>query len=126
MSLLHYRRVERRRTARATVCMNVLVYGEAGTGEKFTFWTHTVSVSAHGGVLLLEVPLRVGQKIQVMNEFNNRKARARIVSVRDLRENQAQAAFEFIESGEKFWSMTFPASGAKPLRRLMPRMANGA
>jgi len=28
MSLLHFRRVERRRTARATMCMNLLVYGE--------------------------------------------------------------------------------------------------
>jgi hypothetical protein len=105
--------------------MNVLVCGEAETGEEFTFWTHTVSVSGHGGVLLLEAPLRVGQRFKMMNEFNNRKARARIVSVRDLRENQAHAAFEFMENGENFWSMVFPASGAKPLRRLMPRVANG-
>ena len=125
MSLLHYRRVERRRTARASVCMQVLVCEEAGTKEKFKFWTRTVCVSAHGGVILLELPLEVGQRFQLMNEFNMRTARARIVSVRDVGEKQAHGAFEFIESGENFWSMVFPASGAKPLRRLMPRVASG-
>lgn len=104
--------------------MNVLVFGEDVTGEKFKCWTQTISVSAHGGVLLLEAPLGVGQGFQLMNEYNGRKARARIVSVRNLREKQAHAAFEFVESGENFWSMAFPAPGAKPLRRLVPRVAN--
>lgn len=125
MSLLHYRRVERRRTARASVCMQVLVCEETGAEQKFKFWTRTVSVSAHGGVLLLEVPLEVGQRFQLMNEFNMKTARARIVSVRDVGEKQAHAAFELMANGENFWSMVFPAPGAKPLRRLVPRVANG-
>jgi hypothetical protein len=124
MSLLHYRRVERRRTARASVCMQVLVCEEPRAEQKFKFWTRTVSVSAHGGVFLLEGPLEVGQRFQLMNEFNMRTVLARVVSVRKVGE-QAHAAFEFIDNGENFWSMVFPASGAKPLRKLMPRVANG-
>jgi len=104
--------------------MNVLVYGETVPGEKFRYWTRSVSVSAHGGVVLLEAELNVGQAFQVMNEFNGEKAKARIVSVRNLREGQVQAAFEFSENGEKFWSMAFPAAGAKPLRRLLTRPAS--
>jgi hypothetical protein len=52
MSILHFRSIERRRTARAAMCMNVLAYGEKAKGEKFRYWTHTVSVSAHGGMLV--------------------------------------------------------------------------
>jgi len=124
MALLHYRRIERRRTTRATMCMNVLVYGENAAGEKFKFWTRTVSVSAHGGVVLLDEALGVGQGIQLMNEYNAKKAVGRIVSVKNARDARIQAAFEFVEGGEKFWSMAFPAAGAKPLRRLVPRSAS--
>jgi hypothetical protein len=117
MSNLHVRSVERRRTARASMCMNVLAYGEAAEGEKFRFWTRTVSVSAHGGALELDEMLAVSQVFQVMNEFNGRKALAKVVFVRRAKEGRVHAAFEFIGGGENFWSMAFPKSGAKPLRK---------
>lgn len=125
MALLHFRRVERRRTARASLCMNLLVYGETGAGEKFRYWTKSVSVSAHGGVLLLEAALTVGQGFQVMNEYNGKKAKGKIVAVRSTREGQVQASFEFAEGGENFWSMSFPAAGARPLRRFVARVVEG-
>ena len=124
MSLLHYRRIERRRTARVPISINVLVYGEREAGEKFKYWTRTVSVSGYGGAMVLEEALEVGQKFELMNEYNNRKAQAKIVSVKNLRDGQAHAAFEFVEGGERFWSMVFPAAGAKPLRKLVPRIVN--
>jgi hypothetical protein len=125
MALLHYRRIERRRTGRATMCINVLVYGEHVSGEKFRYWTRSIGVSGHGGVVLLETELAIGQTIHVMNEYNGKKARAKIVAVRSTKESQIQASFEFIEGGENFWSMTFPPSGAKPLRRFLPRPIEG-
>ena len=125
MSLLHFRRVERRRTARATMCMNLLVYGETAGGEKFKYWTKSLSVSGFGGVVLLEAALPVGQALHIMNEYTTKKASARIVAVRSTREGQVHASFEFIEGGEKFWSMNFPPSNAKPLRKFVPRVAEG-
>ena len=122
MSLLHYRRIERRRTARVPISINVLVYGEREAGEKFKYWTRTVSVSEHGGAMVVEEALEVGQIFELMNEYNNRKAQAKVVTSRKMRDGQAYAAFEFVEGGEKFWSMVFPAAGAKPLRKLVPRM----
>jgi hypothetical protein len=122
MALLHFRRVERRRTARASMCMNLLVYGDNDEGI-FRHWTKSVSVSAHGGVLLLEETLSVGQEFEVMNEHNGKKAKAKIVAVRTTQEGRVHASFEFVEGGEKFWSMTFPAAGARPMRRLVARVA---
>ena len=103
------------------MCMNVLVYGETGEGEKFKFWTRTLSVSAHGGVMVLDATLEVGNKFQLMNEYNMKKAWARIVSLRRGREGQVNAAFEFVQGGENFWSMVFPAAGARPLRKIWGR-----
>lgn len=125
MALLHYRRIERRRTGRATMCINVLVYGEHASGEKFRYWTRSISVSGHGGVMLLEAELAIGQSVQVMNEYNGKKASAKIVAVRSTKDGHVQASFEFVEGGEKFWSMTFPPAGAKPLRRFLPRPVEG-
>ncbi len=124
MSLLHFRRVERRRTARATMSMKVLIYGDNDEGI-FRHLTKSVSVSAHGGVLRLEGPLCVGQEFDALNEHNGKKAKARIVAVRSTREGQVHASFEFVAGGEKFWSMTFPAAGARPLRKLVPKVAGG-
>ena len=122
MSLLHFRRVERRRTARATMSMRVLVYGDCDEGI-FRYWAKSESVSAHGGVLLLESEMAVGQTFNVANEHNGKKATAKIVAVRSGKEGDVHASFEFVEGGDRFWSMAFPAAGAKPLRKLVPRVA---
>jgi hypothetical protein len=121
---IHFRSIERRRTARAAMCMNVLAYGETPEGEKFKFWTRTISVAAHGGVLELETPLKQGQVFELMNEYNMRKAFAKVISLRSGKKGQLQAAFEFLQGGERFWSMSFPAANAKPLRRFAARPGN--
>jgi hypothetical protein len=118
---IHFRSIERRRTARAAMCMNVLAYGETPEGEKFKFWTRTVSVAGHGGVLELETPLKQGQVFELMNEYNMKRAFAKIVSLRSGKKGQTNAAFEFLQGGERFWSMSFPAANAKPLRRFVAR-----
>ena len=125
MALIHFRSKERRRTARVTLSMSVQVKGESEKGQKFKFDTRTVTVSGHGGMMVLEEAMGVGQTFEVTNEYNGKKAKAKIVSTRTARDGKAHGAFEFVEGGERFWSMAFPAAGAKPLRRLVPRMANG-
>ncbi len=125
MSILHYRSIERRRTARSSMRMNVLAYGETAEGEKFKFWTKTTSVAAHGGVIEMEQRLEVGQVFQVLNEFTMKKAVARLVSVRESREGRMLGAFEFVESDENFWRMVFPAPGAKPMRRFVSKPGAG-
>jgi hypothetical protein len=107
------------------MCMNVLAYGQMEDGEKFKFWTRTTSVSAHGGVLVLEAALKAGQALELMNEYNLRKASVRILRLRRGREGQVSAAFEFVKGGEMFWSMAFPPSGARPLRTFRPKMGPG-
>jgi len=125
MSILHFRSIERRRTTRSSLTMNVLAYGETESGEKFKFWTRTTSVAAHGGVIELDQELKAGQKFEVFNEYNMKKAVVRLVAVRQSREGGILGAFEFVEHGENFWSMVFPAPGAKPLRKFQSKPGAG-
>ncbi len=121
MAILHFRSIERRRTARAVMSMRLVVSGERADGQKFKFWTRTESVSRHGGLMVLTNIVDEGQQVDVLNEFNRKKARVRMVSVTRGRDGQVHGAFEFIEGEQGFWSMTFPAAGAKPMRRWTPR-----
>ena len=118
MGNLHCRSIERRRTTRAVVTIEVEVVGLDERKQKFRFLSRTVSVSEHGGVIVLEAPLAVGQGFQMINEFNRKKAACRIVSVRIGKDNRLHGAFELVCGEVNFWSMTFPVAGAKPLRRM--------
>jgi hypothetical protein len=105
--------------------MNVMASGERANGETFKFWTKTVSVSQYGGVLMAEKYLQEGERVQLTNEFNRKKALGRIISVRKERDGHYCAAFEFVQGEENFWSMVFPRAGAKPMRRVAARRASG-
>jgi hypothetical protein len=118
MAILHCRSIERRRTARAVVTIEIVVTGLDDQKHKFQFLTKTTSVSGNGGVILLDAPLPVGQKFQLVNEFNRRKAACRIVSVRSSKDGKLLGAFEMLCAEANFWSMAFPAAGAKPMKRV--------
>ncbi len=117
MAILHCRSIERRRTTRAAVSIQMIVSWVDEQKEEFTFSTRTVSVSAHGGVILLESPLVVGQRFELMNDFNRRTATCRIVSTRLGKDGKLHGAFELLCAEGNFWSMAFPAAGAKPMKR---------
>jgi len=100
------------------VTIEVVATGLDDEKQKFTFLTKTVSVSANGGVILLDAPLPVGQKFQLSNEYNRKKAACRIVSVRMSREGKLHGAFELMCAESNFWNMAFPPAGARPMKRV--------
>jgi hypothetical protein len=119
MAIMHCRSIERRRTARAVVSIQMEVRGVSESDLPFKFLTRTVSVSQHGGVILLEAPLPVGQKFEMVNQFNDRKATCRVVSVRVGKDGKLHGAFELHSPDGNFWSMSFPAAGARPMKRVL-------
>jgi len=118
MAIMHCRSIERRRTARAVVSMQMEVTGVSESNAPFKFSTRTISVSQHGGVILLEALLPVGHRFELLNEFNNRKATCRIVSVRMHKDGKLHGAFELHSPEGNFWSMSFPKAGARPMKRV--------
>ena len=118
MAIMHCRSIERRRTARAVVSIQMEATGVSESNVPFKFSTRTISVSQHGGVILLEGPLPVGHKFELLNEFNNRRATCRIVSVRLSKDGKLHGAFELHCPEGNFWSMSFPAAGARPMKRV--------
>jgi c-di-GMP-binding flagellar brake protein YcgR len=119
MPPLHFRRVERRRTPRVAVSVNLTIQGNDETNEKFRIQARSHSVSGHGGMTILDTAVVLGHTLLVTNESSGEKTECRVVSVRPAGDGKHVVAFEFIAPNADFWKMTFPVKGTKPLRRMV-------
>jgi c-di-GMP-binding flagellar brake protein YcgR len=123
MSTLNFRRVERRRTTRVAVFADLTVQGINEQNEKFKVQTRSLSVSGHGGLTVLDVPVSVGQTLVIVNDNSRQKTECRVVSLRPGGNGKTIVAFEFLAPPANFWKMSFPPAGAKTLRRSVPTEA---
>jgi c-di-GMP-binding flagellar brake protein YcgR len=123
MSTFHFRRVERRRTARIAVFADLTIQGFDESNEKFKIQTRSLSVCGHGGLTVLDAAVTVGQKLFVVNEISKQKAECKVVSLRTGSDGKNLVAFEFASPQPNFWKMTFPATGTKPFRRSLATSA---
>jgi c-di-GMP-binding flagellar brake protein YcgR len=123
MSTLHFRRVERRRTGRVSVFADLTVHGINELNQRFKVHTRSLSVSGHGGLAVLDVPVSVGQTLVIVNEKSKQNAECRVVSLRPGGNGKTIMAFEFLAPPANFWKMSFPPAGAKSLRRPLPSKA---
>ncbi len=80
--------------------------------QKFLFneETHTLVVNAHGGLILLEAIVRLGDPITLMNKTNGAQAQALIVFLGPSRDAKREVGFEFRKPVPKFWGVAFPPS----------------
>lgn len=123
MSTYHFRRIDRRRTARVAVFADLTIQGFDANNEKFKIQTRSLSVSGYGGLTVLDASVTAGQKLFLVNEISKQKAECKVVSVRTGNDGKNLVAFEFASPQPNFWKMTFPASGTKPFRRSLPSTA---
>jgi c-di-GMP-binding flagellar brake protein YcgR len=123
MPTIHFRRVERRRTARVAMFVDLVVQGHSDDDEKFKVRTRTLSVSGHGGSMVLEFPVSMGQTLLLTNEYTGERTESRVVGIRTNRDGHTHVAFEFMAPGINFWKMAFPAAGSRPVRRVIPTAA---
>ena len=67
----------------------------------------------------LREPVQVGQILHLVNENSNRKVDGRVVSIQRKRDGKVYVAAEFLTAEINFWHMTFPTSGARPMRKVI-------
>jgi len=117
MGIVHFRRIERRRTARVALCVDLMVHGETENNGAFQAEARTLSVSKHGGMMVLDPEVTIGQKLTLINTHAGLQAECKVVSTKLMRDGKRNVAFEFTSVEVNFWKMWFPAAGAKPMRR---------
>lgn len=117
---LHSHSTERRRTKRVPLAVPLTVEGQTEMNEKFTVKTTTLSVAGHGGMIILDIPVVVGQTLVLIKEHTEQEAKCNIVSVRRANDKKLYVGIEFADPACNFWHMNFTAPGARPLRRVVP------
>ena len=117
MSVLNFRYRERRRTLRVALSLPVVVHGQNEQGEKFCVRAMTRAVNQQGALLIMDEVVVPGQSLVVVNENTSRSTETRVAHVRREREGKLFVGLEFVNPDTNFWKMTFPAPGARPMRR---------
>lgn len=93
-----------RRSERVLLDLPVVVRGESGS-RTFQEETFTVTISAHGALLMLEANVSLGQKLVVMNPKNWDEREARVAYKGPVHAGLAQVAVEFSKPSPEFWQM---------------------
>jgi hypothetical protein len=120
MALLHFRCKERRRTVRVMLTVPLKVHGQTVDGAKFSVETKSHTVSLHGASIELDPKVVLGELLHLENERTREKVEGKVVTIRHSRDGKTYVGVEFIDHDVNFWHMSFPAPGAKPMRRIGP------
>jgi hypothetical protein len=96
-----------RRSDRVLADIPVVIRGQSGS-RAFDEETFTVTVSAHGALLMLEAEVTLGQKLTVMNPKNSDERQARVAYKGAVHAGLAQVAVEFTKPAPEFWQIDAP------------------
>ena len=105
---------ERRRSERILRDVSVVVRGASTDSQPFEEETFTISVSAHGALLMLASRVTLGQTLFVRNQLTNDERPARVAGFGNPYGGIAQVGVEFPEPAGDFWLVDHLSKGATP------------
>ncbi|MGB8541293.1 MAG: PilZ domain-containing protein [Candidatus Acidiferrales bacterium] len=108
--------IERRRCPRFPYTIPVKVYGRTPRNRPFRDVTATMAVSLHGGLLEMKAPVKLGQKILIVNSFTEEERQCRVVYVEPQPRGRRRVAVEFANANADgdFWHVYSPPVPLKP------------
>jgi hypothetical protein len=95
--------LERRRSPRRLLDVPLIVIGETPEKQPFCEETFTISVSAHGALMLLAAPVALGQTIILVKPENSEGQEGRVSRLGTPHGGLAQVAVEFSQPAPEFW-----------------------
>ena len=104
---------ERRRSHRLLLDVALIVRGESVEGRSFEEETFTISVSAHGALLVLAAKVALGQKVLLTNVQTRNEKEGRVARFGSLYGGLAQVGVEFAAPAPEFWHADY----AQPSRQ---------
>ncbi len=97
-----------RRSRRLILDVPLVICGETRDHLPFREETFTLTVSAHGGLLVLENHVVLGQKILLMNPKTWDEREATIAFLGPPYAGLSKVGFQFTEPAPEFWSISSP------------------
>ena len=104
----------RRRSQRVLMKLPVRVSGQIGVAWSFEEETHTLAISAHGAMILVEAPVYRGQRFTLVNIQTKASLECVVVHIQKLTGEQTQVGVEFMLPNPTFWRVAFPPKDWSP------------
>jgi hypothetical protein len=101
-----------RRSERILLDVPVVIRGEAANQGAFLEETFTVTISAHGALVMLGAGVILGQKVTVRNTLNQQEQEARIAYTGTSYAGLAKVGLEFVREAPDFWPLTSPPAAS--------------
>lgn len=95
-----------RRSERVLLDVPVVLLGVSADHRSFREETFTMTVSAHGALLLLETRVALGQKVKIANPSNWDERDARVAFVGGDHAGMTKVAIEFEQPAPQFWPVS--------------------
>jgi PilZ domain-containing protein len=99
---------DNRRSERVIVDVPIAIRGESSDHRPFQEETFTVTVSAHGALVMLGTKVAVGQKVTLLNPANWDEREAKVAYMGREHAGLAQVAIEFTKAAPEFWPISSP------------------
>lgn len=112
MHMYRSRYPERRRTVRMTLQIPLKVRCQMPEGEAIDLKAFTQFVSAHGALIVMDVPLLPGQTVRLFNEMTAESAECFVTSVRE-KQDRRYIGVGFAAPKNDFWHVVFPKAGTR-------------
>jgi hypothetical protein len=100
-----------RRSERMLLDVPLVIRGESVDHKLFQEETFTVTVSAHGALLMLAAKVALGQKLTLLNPQNWDERESRVAYIGPAHAGLAQVAVEFRKPSPEFWPVDPVPSG---------------
>jgi hypothetical protein len=95
--------LERRRSPRRLLDVPLIVSGESAENQPFHEETFTISVSAHGALVLLAARVSLGQRVVLIKPETQQQQEGRVSRLGSPHGGLAQVAVEFAQPMPEFW-----------------------
>jgi len=97
-----------RRSQRVMLKASVVVLTQGADNKLISETTRTVTVNAHGAMILLGMKVSIGQLLTVRHAGTGEEASCRVVYLSPHQAEKREVGVDFIKPSPGFWRISFP------------------
>ena len=97
-----------RRSQRVMLKVSVVVLTQGADNKRVSEETRTVTVNAHGAMILLGMKVSVGQLLTLRNSRTGEEASCRVVYLSPYQSEKREVGVDFMKPCPRFWRISFP------------------
>jgi len=97
-----------RRSQRVIAKVSVMILAEGADNKPVSEETRTVTVNAHGAMILLGLKVSIGQLLTLRNSRTEEEVACRVVYVSPHESEKRQVGVDFMKPCPRFWRISFP------------------